>query len=291
MPSALLADDTLPQPATKENDSDRGSVEGEGPDAPLAPTQDDRDLEANRAEPDFTVVNLPTTLRLPRHKAAFRITHRFARPLGSGDFGDLAADLFGLDGGAQIGLELRFGLFSGTQVGFYRTSDRTIEVFLQQDVIRQGRSPFGVAALASVEGLDNLQEEYSPLVGLVLSRRLGQRAALYAVPVWLRNTNPFASALPEEDSTFLVGLGGRVRVTETLALVGEIAPRAAGFKGSRNGRSTAAHATFGIENRVGGHVFQINVSNDLGTTPAQVARGRQGPDDWFLGFNISRKFY
>jgi len=42
---------------------------------------------------------------------------------------------------------------------------------------------------------------------------------------------------------------------------------------------------------VGGHAFQLNFSNDLGTTPAQTARGQQGSDDWFIGFNISRKFY
>lgn len=29
----------------------------------------------------------------------------------------------------------------------------------------------------------------------------------------------------------------------------------------------------------------------VGTTPAQVARGQRGPDDWFIGFNLSRKFY
>ncbi len=49
-------------------------------------------------------------------------------------------------------------------------------------------------------------------------------------------------------------------------------------------------AAFGIEHRIGGHSFQINFSNDLGTTPAQVARGRR-TDDWHIGFNISRKFY
>jgi hypothetical protein len=48
--------------------------------------------------------------------------------------------------------------------------------------------------------------------------------------------------------------------------------------------------TFGIEKRAGGHSFQLNFSNDLGTTPAQVARGQQ-LDGWFIGFNISRKFY
>ena len=44
-------------------------------------------------------------------------------------FGDLLEDFFGLDSGAQIGLEYRFGLLRGTQVGIHRTSDRTIEFF------------------------------------------------------------------------------------------------------------------------------------------------------------------
>ena len=91
-----------------------------------AQTQDDPDLDTNFAQPDFTLVALPTTLRVPKFKSAFRVTHRFTRPLGDGDFGDLAGDLFGLDTGAQIGLEYRFGIMRRTQVGFHRTSDRTI---------------------------------------------------------------------------------------------------------------------------------------------------------------------
>ena len=71
----------------------------------VAQTQDDPDLDINFAQPDFTLVNLPTTLRVPKFKSAFRVTHRFTRPLGDGDFGDLAEDLFGLDSGAQIGLD------------------------------------------------------------------------------------------------------------------------------------------------------------------------------------------
>jgi hypothetical protein len=78
---------------------------------------DDPDRDFNRSQPDFTVVNLPTTLRLPKFKSAFRVTHRFGRPLGQGDFGELAEDLFGLDSGARIGLEYRFGLMRGLQVG------------------------------------------------------------------------------------------------------------------------------------------------------------------------------
>ena len=69
--------------------------------------QDRADRVINLAQPDYTVINLPTTLRLPRLRSAFRVTHRFGRPLGQGTFGDLVGDLFGLDSGAQIGLEYR----------------------------------------------------------------------------------------------------------------------------------------------------------------------------------------
>ena len=50
------------------------------------------DSALNRSQPDFTLINLPTGLRLPKGKIAFRVTHRFTRPLGEGDFGDLAGD-------------------------------------------------------------------------------------------------------------------------------------------------------------------------------------------------------
>jgi hypothetical protein len=48
--------------------------------------------------------------------------------------------------------------------------------------------------------------------------------------------------------------------------------------------------SFGVEMRAGGHAFQLNFSRGLATTLAQVARGGT-EDDWFIGFNISRKFW
>ena len=38
------------------------------------------DLEVDVLEPDFNLIALPTTLRLPQNKFAFRLTHRFSRP-------------------------------------------------------------------------------------------------------------------------------------------------------------------------------------------------------------------
>ena len=43
--------------------------------------------------------------------------------------------------------------------------------------------------------------------------------------------------------------------------------------------------------RAGGHVFQLNFSNNIGTTPSQIARGGFDNEDWYIGFNISRKFF
>src|SRR5215218_3088719 len=118
------------------------------------PTVDPRDAADRKpsvVEPDFTTINLPTTLRLPRYKSAFRISHRFAGTL-NGDFGELASRLFGLDSGALIGLEYRFGVMRGLQAGIYRTSSRTIQFFGQYDTVRQTASmPFTLDVVASIE--------------------------------------------------------------------------------------------------------------------------------------------
>src|SRR5947207_3726464 len=114
--------------------------------ASFAQAPDDGALKL--AEPDFTLIGLPTALRLPKFGSAFRVTHRFTRALGSGDFGDLAADMFGLDSGAQIGLEYRFGIIPNGQIGLHRTSDRTTEFFAQYGVLRQGPGrPLEIMAL------------------------------------------------------------------------------------------------------------------------------------------------
>jgi len=259
---------------------------------PARATAPDDDFEVDPAEPDFTVVALPTTLRLPRHAAAFRLTHRFTQPLGQGDFGDLVSSFFGFDSAAQVGLEFRFGLRTGTQLGVYRTNDRAIDFFVKQDIRRQSEGPVGLSVYGAVEGRDNFSEDFSPGVALVVSRKLGTRGSLYVEPAWVGNTaRPGES---DKDSTLFVGVGARYRLGSSAYLVGEFAPRLAGFKGIDPTRPTeraANHLSFGIEKRVGGHSFQLNFSNYFATTLATLARGAGSGDDWYIGFNLSRKFF
>lgn len=250
------------------------------------PAQDDPDRDVNLAQPDFNLAALPTTLRVPRFRSAFRVTHRFGRPLGSGDFGDLVGDLFGLDSGALIGLEYRFGLFRGAQVGIHRTSAKTIQFFGQYNIRNQrDGGPFGLDLYVSSEGTDNFRDSYSPAVGVLLSREFADRAAVYVEPFWVNNTNTLPEELAEDNDTVIIGLGTRVRIGGTTYLVLEGAPRVSGFDPGVD------HVSFGIEKRAGGHNFQLNFSNGFGTTLANLARGGTNSDDWYIGFNISRKFF
>jgi hypothetical protein len=251
-----------------------------------AQAQDDDPGALRLAEPDFALISLPTSLRLPTFGSSFRVTHRFLRPLGQGDFGDLAGDLFAIDSGAQIGLEYRFGVIKNGQVAFHRTSNKTIQLLGQYSVMRQSAgAPFDVSALFTIEGTNNFKDSYSPSIGAIISRDIGTFAALYLEPIWVNNTNPLPKQLADHNDTFIVGIGARIRVMSTVYITGEVAPQASGFKPGQT------HGAFAIEKRVGGHLFQLNFSDNIGTTMAQIARGGPPQNDWFMGFNISRKFF
>jgi hypothetical protein len=206
-------------------------------------------------------------------------------PLGQGDAGNLASNFFTLDSSALIGLEYRFGIMRGLQGGIYRTSDRTIQFFSRYSVLTQRHgAPISLDASASIDGTNNFRESYTPSIGAVVSREFGTVAAIYVEPMWVNNSNPLPTELADHNDTFMVGLGARVRVRPTVYVVAELTPRT-GYEPGTN------HASFAVEKRVGGHVFQMNFSNGIGSTTGQLARGGVSYDDWFLGFNITRKFY
>jgi hypothetical protein len=263
------------------------STSDPAPSQPAIPSNvtggDPDDGELVRAEPDFRVLNLPSTLRLPVHGSNFELTHRFNGNLRRGSFSEQAGNLFGLDEGAAVGFEYRFGVVRHLQAAVYRTAiDKTFQFYGKYDAVRQSDGvPVSLSALVSVEGADNFQQRYAPALGLVVSRMAGDRLAAYATPVWVHNT---AAILNIDRSTFFVGIGGRVRVSSTVYLVGEVAPRAGGYSPDQ-----AAYG-FALEKRAGGHLFQLNFNNGQGTTFGQLARGGFS-NSLFLGFNLARKFF
>src|SRR6185436_20109577 len=154
------------------------------------PSGSDDDAALQLAEPDYRVINLPTTLRLPVHKSNFQLTHRFNGNLRRGSFSDNASNLFGLDQGAVVGFEYRFAVVRHVQAAVYRTAiDKTFQFYGKYDAVRQSHSmPVSLSALLSIEGADNFQERYSPALGVTASRMVADRLALYATPIWVHNT-------------------------------------------------------------------------------------------------------
>ena len=250
----------------------------------FAQTTDDDDAKLRPLEPDFKVVDIPTTLPLPLHAGNFELTHRFAGNWRGRDFSDLASDLFGIDEGATINFGYRFGLFKHTEVAASRTNfNRTIQLQGKYDAFHEDQGkPVGFSAIASVEGVDNFSDQFAPALGVSISRTLGKVAAVYFDPFWVHNS---AAATGESRDTGFIGVGGRVRLRAGLFVLAEVSPRVGGYA-----PGDPLYA-FGVEARVGGHVFQLNWGNSTaGATYAQIARGGN-PNGLFLGFNLSRKFY
>ena len=272
-----------------------------------APKPADRPAPVPTVELDQNVVNVQTTMPLKRHKSYFKITHRFARDLRRGSFGELVENNFGLDNGAIIGLEYRFAITSNLQAGVHRSIlGKTIHTFGKWDVLRQteGRS-FGLSLGGGIEGQNNLHLDPQPNVSVALSYLRGTWLALYANPTFVvdahtptlqashaghdhgggSEADDPAAEIPGEDhdDTAYIGLGTRIRIRETVSVVAEVSPRIYGYRPDR------AAWNVGIEKLTRGHVLQLNFGNNFDSTPGMVARGGS-KHDVYMGFNLSRKW-
>ena len=249
---------------------------------------------------DQTVVNIPTTLRLKRHHSYFRLVHRFTRDLGRGDFGPLAADFFGLDEGAIIGLEYRFGITDAIQAGVHRSIlGKTINVFGKWDAWQESAGhPFGLSFVPSIEGQNNLRQDPQPGIAVTVSRSVGSWLVGYVSPAYVHNAHTATLRAQHEgheheagvedannnatDTTYL-GIGARIRFLPTVSFVAEAFPRLSGYQPG------AVTYNYGIEKLTHGHVLQLNFGNNFATTPGMIARGGD-KRSLFMGFNLSRKF-
>lgn len=262
--------------------------------APAAAQAPAPPVAAERHQAEQNVFNLPATQPIRRFGHHFRLTHRFARDLTNGSFGLLAADLFGLDAGAVIGLDYRFAPMTRVQVGVYRSMLlKTIQVSGRVDAWPQGAVlPAAISIVASVEGTNNLRDDHAPGLGLVASRTIADRAVLYATPMYVWNTAAVHEVAPGIPSPFddghtntaFVGIGARVRMLTRTFIVAEYSPRVAGH--SPEGRGVWGIA---LEQQTGGHLFQINLSNSFGTTYGQTALGGER-SNVYLGFNLARRW-
>ena len=251
-------------------------------------TDDDERLDP--AEPDFSVINLPSTLRLPKYKSDFHLMHRFGENLRADSFNVQLQNLFGIDQGATIGLEYRFGIARHLEGIVLRTNNgRTVQFSAKYDGWHQSASlPVSVSGIVAAEGTNNFgacsgcgDTAHAQSLGAVISHEFGGDAAVYVEPFWVHGTGGLA--VPDQNTGF-IGIGARVRVHGDTYAVGEVSPRLGGYV------VQDPEYGFAIEKRVGGHVFQLVFGNGSAMSFAQIARGGN-PEALYFGFNLSRKFF
>jgi hypothetical protein len=242
------------------------------------PSGSDDDGALQPAEPDYRVINLPTTLRLPVYKSSFELTHRFNGNLRRGDFGDQASSLFGIDQGATIGFEYRFAPVRHVQFIAYRENyDKTIQLTGKWDAIHQNADrPVSVSGLLSVDGGNNFRERYAPSVGAAISRQIDDRAAVYLVPMWVHNVTPLAAQITGiKDNNFYLGIGAGFASGR---------PSTSRLKCRRASRASPRHGRcgFAIESAPAHHL-QLNSRTASSRRSPRPEGGL--PDSLFLGFN------
>ena len=245
----------------------------------------------------WKVVNVPTTRMVDGGLWFFLISHRFNPELSAG-----YDAFYGLDGSSIIFLNLGYAptddlLFV---LGRSNASDN-VELqakyrFFQQT--SESTRPVGLAAQATMNwitekaaGEDRLRSEAFKFAGqLIASRDFGGKVGLLVAPGILLNQS---ESLSGEDVLVTIGLGTRWRFYRNLSLLAEWVPILAGYERTRTFGNENRFDTWGggLEITVGGHVFQIIVTNSAGLTTDQYMRGGDldiTKPDMRLGFNIFR---
>ena len=245
----------------------------------------------------WKVVNTPTSRMVDKGDWLFLISHRFFPPINEG------YDAFwGLDGSGIIFLNLGYAITNNLFVNLGRSnSSDNVQLDVKYGLKQQypdEKLPFAAAAQTSVNWIteksgdeDRLRSEaFKFSFQGILSSRLIEGVGVNVVPAILLNPD---SNTDGEDPLLTIGLGGKAHVWRSISVIGEWVPIVSGYT------LTSTFGEFnrfdswggGIELGVGGHVFQIVITNSAGLTADQYMRGG-GLDiadgDYRLGFNIFR---
>ena len=244
----------------------------------------------------WTTINTPTNRMVDEGLWLFQVSHRFSPKITSG-----SDQLYGLDGGANILLSMGYALSDETLVNLGRSRiNGTVTGQIKHRFLRQTLSetmPVSLAGHLTVNWAstappeDRYQSRFFTYTGQVsVTRELWDGLGVTVVPGVTFNPNMETDG---EDPMITLGLGGRYRFWRNMAVIGEWNPILSGYTSNRilgNFNRFDSWGT-GVEIAVGGHVFQIFLTNSFGITPNQYLQGGDldiRNESLRLGFSIYR---
>lgn len=224
----------------------------------------------------------------------FRISHRFGR-IDQGFY-----DWFGMDY-ANIRFGFDYGINNRWMVGLGRSSlDKEFDFYTKYKVLQQttgekempvSLSVLGELMIKTLRSPDGqsipFDDKLSTAAQLLLARKFSGVISAQIMPIWVHYEKTPMEGDPND--IFSVGLGTSIRFTKRMRLNVEYYPLFSGNKIS----GTVSPLTVGCDIETGGHVFQLFVSNSVGTNERLFVT--QTYDRWdkgqlHIGFNILRVF-
>ncbi len=236
------------------------------------------------------VVNLPTPRSIGKGKVLFRLSHRFFPAVKEG-----YDAFYGLDGPASMLLGFGYGFSDKIGLTLSRANvSKEFEVALKWTLIDQSGTdgPISIAILGGtslitlpLQGKKTFRSENTRHnIQASLAYKVSPSISLLLVPGYSTNTNP---AEESSQGTLYLGLGGRVKIINDFSVLLEWIPVLSGYSFESLGWG------FGVEKKIGGHVFQVFVLNSIGITTPQFVPGgefRISEGEFRIGFNIFRWF-
>jgi opacity protein-like surface antigen len=237
------------------------------------------------------IINGQSIESKPEGTLEFIFSHRFGS-INGGSY-----ELYGLDQ-AFVRLGLEYGIKDYLGIGVGRNSqDKTIDGFIRYRLIRQSKGakvfPFTISAFGStayrtspetgVKDIDRL----AYIGQLLIARKFSSKLSLQLMPTFVHKNA--VDQRYENNDQFALGVGGRLKVTKSVALTSEYYYRVNPHEDNPNYNSLG----FGIDIETGGHVFQLMLTNSQGLT--ERAFITETDEDFFdggihLGFNVTRTF-
>jgi hypothetical protein len=221
-----------------------------------------------------------------------RILHRF------GLVSNGIENFFGLDQAAmRMGFD--YGIAANLMIGVGRsTLNKELDAFLKYRVLRQGGPsdfPFSVLvvpgiALNTTQSLDTVKKEFSSRLAyygqVIIGRKFSNAFSLQLSPIVVHRNEVLGTG--DENTTWALGIGGRLKISRRTAFVVDYHPILAG-----RAANTKDPLSVGFDIETGGHVFQLHFSNSAGMNEKAFITGTR--DDFWkgdirFGFNLSRVF-
>jgi len=238
------------------------------------------------------LVNLPTTQAIGKHDALFRISHRYFSAINTG-----YETYFGINGPASILISMGYGITDNLNLTIGHTNSLHEWEFSAKWVgLKSGRLaklPLSIALNGSMGWITQKLVDRSLLESdnfrytgqLICAYQFSDVLAIVAVP-GITSRSQFWDNSDEQILT--LGTGTRFSFWGTNSLIGEWIPILNGPKTNHNGWG------IGLESKIGGHVFQVFITNAYGITRDQFLSGGDlniRNNDYRIGFNIFRTFW